>query len=145
MRSERSRLAPRVSRRGLAVALAALVPLLAARAVIEAPAGIRLELSPRICSLAAKDKQCETTVHASWHAPRDESLCLIVLNRPEIKRCWERYSEGTYSIGLTFDEDLRFELRDPSLERTLAAETLRVIREAVQYRHKRREPWNIFD
>ncbi len=122
-----------------------LAPLLAARAVIEAPAGIQLELSPRICSLAAGDKQCETTVHASWRAPRDESLCLIVLNRPEIKRCWERFSEGSYSIELTFDEDLVFELRDPSLERTLAAETLRVIREAVQYRHKRREPWNIFD
>jgi hypothetical protein len=145
MLSERSHSAARASRRGLGFALAVLAPLLAARAVIEAPAGIQLELSPRICSLAAGDKQCETTVHASWRAPRDESLCLIVLNRPEIKRCWERFSEGSYSIELTFDEDLVFELRDPSLERTLAAETLRVIREAVQYRHKRREPWNIFD
>jgi hypothetical protein len=120
-------------------------PVPAARAAIEAPAGIRLELSPRICSLSANDKQCETTVHANWHAPRDESLCLIVLNRPEIKRCWERYSAGSYSIELTFDEDLLFELRDPTLERTLASETLRVIREAIRYRHKRREPWNIFD
>jgi hypothetical protein len=145
MHSERTHFGMRTLHRALAFALALLAPMLGARAVTEAPADIRLELSPRICTLTAKDTQCETTVHASWYAPRDESLCLVVLNRPEIKRCWERYSEGSYSIELTFDEDLHFELRDPALERTLAAETLRVIREAVRYRHKRREPWNIFD
>lgn len=127
------------------VALAGTLPVSAAHAALAPAPGIRLELSPRICTLSLNDKQCETTVHANWRAPHDESLCLIVLNRPEIKRCWERFSEGSYSIELTFDEDLLFELRDPALEHTLAAETLRVIREAIRFRHKRREPWNIFD
>jgi hypothetical protein len=69
----------------------------------------------------------------------------VIIARPDIKRCWEHYSEGTYTIELTFSEDLTFELRDMSLEHVLASEALRVIREAIRYRHKRRQPWNIFD
>jgi hypothetical protein len=106
---------------------------------------IHLELSPRICTLAARDKQCQTEVHAQWSAPREESLCLIILDRPEVKHCWEHYSQGTYSLQLTFVDDLTFQLRDPDLQNILASEVLRVIREALHYRHKRREPWNIFE
>jgi hypothetical protein len=106
---------------------------------------IRLELSPRICTLSANDKQCETEVRASWQATRSESLCLIILERPDVRRCWEGYSEGTYSIKLVFADDLNFQLRDPQLQRTLASRALRVIREAIRYRHKRREPWNVFE
>jgi hypothetical protein len=107
--------------------------------------GIRLKLSPRICTLSIRDKQCETKVHAQWTAPHEESLCLVIVDRPDVKRCWENYSEGTYSLELTFAEDLTFELRDPTLENILTSEALRVIREALRYRHKRRQPWNIFD
>lgn len=106
---------------------------------------IRLELSPRICSLSGGEKQCETRVNARWQAARKESLCLVILDRPEVKRCWEDYSRGTYSIHLVFSEDLIFQLKDPDLQRVLASEALRVIREAILYRHKRRAPWNIFD
>jgi Protein of unknown function (DUF3019) len=106
---------------------------------------IRLELSPRVCTLAADDRQCDTWVHASWRASHDESLCLVIVDRPEVKRCWEKYSEGTYSIELVFTQDLIFQLRDLDLEHVLASEVLRVIREAIRYRHKRRQPWNIFD
>jgi hypothetical protein len=106
---------------------------------------IHLELSPRICSLAGTDKQCETRVYARWRSPHEESLCLVILEHPEIKRCWERYSEGNYSVELVFGDDLIFELKDLELRRVLASETLRVIREALRYRHKRRQPWNIFD
>ena len=107
--------------------------------------GIRLELSPRICTLGSNDKQCETKVHAQWTSPREESLCLVIEGRPEVKRCWEHFSHGTYSVELTFAEDLTFQLRDPGLQNILASEALRVIREALRYRHKRRQPWNIFD
>jgi Protein of unknown function (DUF3019) len=106
---------------------------------------IQLELSPRICTLAINDKQCEINVRASWRAPRTESLCLIIVDRPEVKRCWENYSEGTYSIELTFAENLVFQLKDLELQHVLASDVLRVIREAIRYRHKRRQPWNIFD
>ena len=107
--------------------------------------GIHLELSPRICTLASHDKQCQTEVHAQWSAPREESLCLVIVDRPEVKHCWEHYSQGTYSIDLTFVDDLTFQLRDPGLQNVLASEVLRVIREALHYRHRRREPWNIFE
>jgi hypothetical protein len=107
--------------------------------------GIRLELSPRICTLAIHDKQCETTVHAQWTSPREESLCLVILDHPDIKRCWEHFSAGTYSVELTFTDDLTFQLRDVGSQNILASEALRVIREALRYRHKRRQPWNIFD
>jgi hypothetical protein len=133
--------------RGLAAAcvLTALVVVLPVPAVADTDADIRLELSPRICTLAATDKQCQTRVSAKWRSPHEESLCLVILDRPEVKRCWEKYSEGTYSIELVFAEDLVFQLRDLDLRNVLASEALRVIREAIRYRHKRRQPWNIFD
>jgi DUF3019 family protein len=106
---------------------------------------IRLELSPRICTLAIDDKQCETWVHARWRSPHEESLCLVIVDRPEVKRCWENYSEGTYNIELVFTEDVIFQLKDLDLRRVLASEALRVIRAAIHYRHKRRQPWNVFD
>jgi hypothetical protein len=107
--------------------------------------GIELELKPRVCTLAANERQCSTTVHAKWHSPREESLCLVILGRSDVKRCWEHYSEGTYSIELVFSDDLLFELKDSRLETVLASEALRIIREAVRYRHRRRDPWNIFE
>jgi hypothetical protein len=106
---------------------------------------IRLELSPRICTLTMKDTQCDTIVHATWRSPRDESLCLVIIGRPDVKRCWEKYSNGSYSIELIFSTDLVFQLKDLDLQQVLASEVLRVIREAIRYRHKRRDPWNIFD
>ena len=125
-----------------AVAPAAMTP---PAASLPADEAIRLEISPRICTLTGNDKQCETPVHAQWRSPREESLCLVIVARPEVKHCWEHYSAGTYTIELTFTEDLVFQLRDVSLEHVLASEALRVIREAIRYRHKRRQPWNIFD
>jgi DUF3019 family protein len=107
--------------------------------------GIELELSPRVCTLAANERQCSTTVHAKWHSPREESLCLVILGRSDVKRCWEHYSEGTYNIELVFSDDLLFELKDSRLETVLASEALRIIREAIRYRHRRRDPWNIFE
>ena len=106
---------------------------------------IRLELSPRICTLTMNDTQCDTVVHATWRAPSNESLCLVIVGRPDVKRCWEKYSEGTYSIELIFSSDLVFQLKDIDLQQVLASEVLRVIREAIRYRHKRRDPWNVFD
>jgi hypothetical protein len=107
--------------------------------------GIHLELSPRVCTLAPSDKQCDARVQASWQSSRNESLCLVIVDRPDVKRCWERYSGGVYSIELVFTEDLIFQLKDLELQHVLASEVLRVIREAIRYRHRRREPWNIFD
>jgi hypothetical protein len=106
---------------------------------------IQLELSPRICTLTTNNTQCDTLVRATWRAPSDESLCLVIVGRPEVKRCWEKYSEGNYSIELVFSTDLVFQLKDLDLNQVLASEVLRVIREAIRYRHKRREPWSIFD
>jgi hypothetical protein len=106
---------------------------------------IRLTLSPKVCTLALNDRQCEAEVHASWQAAHDESLCLVVVDRPNVKRCWEHYSQGTYSIELVFTEDLVFQLRDIDLDRVFTSEVLRVIREAIRYRHRRKQPWNIFE
>lgn len=128
---------------GVLLSLALLSP--SAAISSDARDDIRLELSPRICTLTTNDTHCDTVVHATWRSPRDESLCLVIVGRPEVKRCWEKYAEGTYSIELVFSTDLIFQLKDLDLRQVLASEVLRVIREAIRYRHKRREPWNIFD
>lgn len=128
---------------GLVLALAAVLAGADSLATTTSDA-IQLQLSPRICTLSANDKQCQTQVLASWRSSTPQSLCLIVLEKPEVKRCWERYSEGTYSMELVFADDLTFQLRDPDMRQVLSSEVLRVIREAVRYRHKRREPWNVF-
>jgi hypothetical protein len=122
------------------------VPLPAAAALLDpAKNDIRLELSPRICTLGSHDTQCETKVQASWHSPREESLCLVIVDRPEVKQCWERYDQGVYTIDLIFSDDVTFQLKDLELQHVLASEAIRVIREAIQYRHRRRQPWNVFD
>lgn len=117
----------------------------AAAAADEHADAIRLELTPRICTLGAKDEQCEAQVHAAWAAPRDESLCVVISSRPDVKRCWEHFSHGTYDIHLIFKDDVIFQLKDLDLRRVLASETLKVIREALQYRHRRRQPWSLFE
>jgi hypothetical protein len=130
---------------GILLCLGMLSPLRTAAASADARGDIRLELSPRICTLSMNDSQCDTVVRATWRAPGDESLCLVIVGRPDVKRCWEKYSEGSYSIELVFSTDLIFQLKDADLQQVLTSEVLRVIREAIRYRHKRREPWNIFD
>jgi hypothetical protein len=52
---------------------------------------------------------------------------------------------GDYSIELIFSSDLIFQLQDLDQQRVLTSEVLRVIREAIRFRHKRREPWDLFD
>lgn len=106
---------------------------------------IQLELRPRICTLSARDEQCDTVVEAQWRSARDESLCLVIVGRPEIKRCWEKFSEGLYTVKLVFSEDVVVELRDSQLQTVLVSEAITVIRESLQLRRKRRQPWNIFN
>src|ERR1700692_3727065 len=81
----------RVAGRGFAAACmwAGLASAWAALAPAATESDIRLELSPRICTLAAGDKQCETRVSAQWRSPREEALGLLILNRPEVPRCSE--------------------------------------------------------
>jgi hypothetical protein len=69
---------------------------------------------------------------------------MLIVDRPEVRRCWENHSRGVYSVEISFSEDLVIQLRDPELERVLASQTITVIRQALQLRRKRRQPWNIF-
>lgn len=125
----------------------------AAQANSPAPAGqpdpvpdsIQLEVHPRVCTLAAGDPQCDTLVEARWHSPRDESLCLVIVGHPDIKHCWENFTKGQYSVRLTFGQDLTLQLRDPQLRNVLVSKAITVIKEAMQLRRKRRQPWSIFN
>jgi hypothetical protein len=104
---------------------------------------IKLELSPRICTLSAGDENCDTVVTAQWRASQDESLCLLIVGQPQIRQCWEGHAEGTYTVRLVFNEDLLVELRDLQLQNVLASEAIAVIKEALRLRRKRRQPWDI--
>jgi hypothetical protein len=105
---------------------------------------VQLKVRPRVCTLAGDDTTCNTTVHAQWRSPRNESLCLLIVDRPHVRQCWEGHKEGVYSVEVSFSEDLVVELRDPELDRVLASQAIAVIRQALQLRHRRRPPWNIF-
>jgi hypothetical protein len=104
---------------------------------------LALELTPRVCTLAAADKECRVQVTAAWHASHAESLCLVIAGKGS--RCWEGVTEGRFALELTVTEDVTFELDDPELRHVLASGVLRVIRETTRYRHRRREPWNVFE
>lgn len=115
----------------------------AAVAAADSEGAITLQLSPKVCTLSAEDQSCDTVVTAQWHSPRDESLCLLIVGHPQIKRCWENHAEGVYAVRLEFNRDLLVELRDPQLQNVLASEAIAVIREALRLRRKRRQPWDI--
>ena len=106
------------------------------------PQPIELKLRPRVCTLPDDQTDCNTTVRAQWRSRSNESLCLLIVDRPDIRHCWENHSEGTYSVELSFSEDLVVQLRDLDPDRVLASKTIAVIRQAL--RRKRRPPWNIF-
>jgi hypothetical protein len=105
---------------------------------------VDLKVRPRVCTLAGDAASCHTTVHAQWRSPRNESLCLLIVDHPDVRRCWENHKQGVYSVEVSFSEDLVVELRNPELDRVLASQAIAVIRQALQLRHKRRPPWNIF-
>lgn len=136
----RSRLAAAALQFG--VCCSSLLPPIVSRAA--APADVRLVIHPQVCTLSRHVQQCDIPIEAIWLSDRPESLCLIILQRRDIKQCWENYRSGTYTIELTFTHDLTFQLRDPKLQDVLASEVLRVIREAIQYRQRRRDVWDIF-
>ena len=115
----------------------------AAAAADPGTAGISLELSPRVCTLSADDKSCDTVVTAKWRAPQDESLCLLIVGQPQVRQCWENHDEGVYTVRLMFDRDLLVQLKDLELQNVLASETIAVIKEALRLRRKRRQPWDI--
>jgi len=48
-------------------------------------------------------------------------------------------------VEIVFSDDLVVQLRDAELDRVLASQAISVIRQALQLRHRRRPPWNIFD
>jgi hypothetical protein len=104
---------------------------------------IQLELRPRVCTLSGNDQQCNTIVRAAWRSSQSESLCLVIAKRSDVKQCWENNSKGTYSVELMFSDDLLVELRDTELQTVLTSKAIKVIREVLEYRHKRRQPWSI--
>lgn len=118
---------------------------IAGAAADAARAPIELKLRPRVCTLSGDDTDCNTTVHAQWRSSRNESLCLVIVDRPHIRHCWENHSEGVYSVEIAFSDDLVVQLRDAELDSVLASQAIAVIRQALQLRHKRRPPWSIFD
>jgi hypothetical protein len=106
---------------------------------------IELKLRPRVCTLSEDETTCTTTVHAQWRSSRNESLCLLIVDQPHIRRCWENHTQGVYSVEVSFSNDLVVELRDAERESVLASQAIAVIREALLLRHKRRPPWSIFN
>jgi hypothetical protein len=133
----------KVSVVALGVLASAIASGAAAPAADPADDAIKLQLSPRVCTLSAHDENCDTAVTAQWHASRDESLCLLIVGQPQIKQCWENHSQGVYTVRLVFDHDLVVELRDVELQQVLASEAIAVIKEALRLRRKRRQPWDI--
>jgi len=125
--------------------VAALLPVMASAGAQPSAnsAAITLNLTPRICTLSAEDENCDTVVTAKWRAPKDESLCLLIVGQPQVRQCWENHSEGVYTVRLLFNQDLLVELRDLELQEVLTSETIAVIKEALRLRRKRRQPWDI--
>jgi hypothetical protein len=105
---------------------------------------IQLQLKPQFCTLAKNESYCDAAIEIKWSSESVENLCLEILQFPEIERCWENAVEGSHQIELVFDTDLEVQLNDPQSQEIVASRTLKIVREAIQYRRKRLQPWNIF-
>ena len=58
-------------------------------------------------------------------------MCLLIVDRPDVRQCWEDHKEGVYSVEISFSEDLVVELRDAERDRVLASQAIAVIRQAL--------------
>lgn len=105
---------------------------------------IQLSLKPQLCTLAENESHCDALVEIEWTSTQLENLCVEILQFPEIEQCWENHQQGRHQVELVFDTDLEVHLNDSQSNEVLASRTLKIIREAIRYRRKRREPWNIF-
>jgi Protein of unknown function (DUF3019) len=95
--------------------------------------------------MAADDKQCKTKVRAAWRSGHQISVCLMVVDRPDLRHCWEHASEGSVSVELLAAEDVTFRLEDADRPQVLLSDVMHVVRESVRYRHRRRQPWSLFE
>jgi hypothetical protein len=112
-------------------------------AIAEEP--LELESVPRVCTLSADDEECRAKVVLSWRSSSPVSVCLGIAERPQPYRCWQDALQGSYELELAATGDVRFVLTEGEPRTVHASVVLRVVRETKRYRHKRREPWNVFD
>lgn len=111
----------------------------------DAPNGVELDLRPRVCTMAAGDKQCRAQVLVSWRSAPPRALCLTVADRPELNHCWDAASEGNITVEVRAAADVAFQLQTADRPPVVASNVLRVVRESIQYRPRRRAPWSLFE
>jgi hypothetical protein len=104
---------------------------------------VQLKLNPRLCTLSKDEPRCKALVRISWTSEAKQSLCLKVVNRPDVNHCWKQNSQGNFGIQLAFKNDLTVELRDSRTQSLVASKTISIVREG-EYRHRRRHPWDLF-
>lgn len=103
-----------------------------------------MDIKPRLCTLGEGDTHCRTPVHVVWNAEQEQNACVDFQLFPEVTQCWQDSRSGEVHVELEFDEDLIVSLRDRDSNNILLERTITLVREAVRYRRKRRQPWNIF-
>ena len=69
---------------------------------------------------------------------------MSIQDRPEVSECWENHTKGKHQVNITFDRDLIVELRDYAEQQVLVSAVVKVVREIVSLRRKRRQPWDLF-
>ena len=66
------------------------------------------------------------------------NVCLHQQGAAQPLRCWHQSNQGTYQHTVKTDQSIVFQLKDQTVNLVLAEREFEVVKNLIQYRHRRR-------
>lgn len=105
---------------------------------------VEFTLQPRLCVISHKQSSCKDRIKIRWLAREIQSLCLHREDWAPAIRCWEQQQKGAHQYDIDSDQNVIFLLKSLAKDELLAQAIFEVIKEELQYRRRRRNPWSFF-
>ncbi len=119
--------------------------LMAAQAnTTEPEQAIELWIKPSLCIISKEDELCMDQITINWQANHLQSLCLFQSGTEQPLFCWNDEDNGLFLQEVNTKTNLTFQLRQQGDNSLLASQVFQVLKEYIEYRRRRRNPWNFF-
>ncbi|TQV86899.1 DUF3019 domain-containing protein [Aliikangiella coralliicola] len=103
-----------------------------------------LFLSPNLCLLSQKESQCEIKLHVRWQTQSPGHYCIKVSDENQVLQCWKNTKNAQTEVELKLKNNLSVSLIEQESEQKIYQQTVRLQRQVVKYRRKRRNPWQFY-